>query len=1006
MIDTLIKQISNSKLQSFFQQKISSFRPELTDLTWIIPENGYEDFSELMKLGEAEYPNSEELLVFSCHYNGELTERSSKKKQFELAKRVLKEDFKDGAIFVFYGTEGKFRFSFIRKNYGDQEAKLTPWRRFTYYVDPDKNNKTFVKRIGKLKFGSLDEIQDAFSVEPLSKSFYKELSHWYFYSLTQVKFPNDQNQDLQTLHTNAMIRLITRIMFVWFMKQKGLVPDEFFSKKHLDEMLNYKDKTGSTYYKAILQNLFFATLNTPREKGRIFVNRQYGIQNFYRYKRFIKDPDSFLNLMDKVPFLNGGLFENLDVVNPEEQKELRIDCFSDRRDNEERLCVPDHLFFGECEADISSYLGKKANKVSITGLIDLLYRYDFTIDENTPFDQEVALDPEMLGLVFENLLASFNPETEQAARKESGSFYTPRVIVDYMVEETLIAATQQKTGLAALKLKLLIKDNNEQPFESLEEKEKIVKALSELRVIDPACGSGAFPMGALQKMVHVLSMVDPENELWEERQREIAIFETAAAYKIGNHEERKLRLNSIERAFENSLNDPDYARKLFLIENCLYGVDIQPIALQISKLRFFISLLVDQKIDLQDSNYGVLPLPNLETKFVAANSLIHIPGFEERARGLIRSPKMFELEDQLNEIRKSLFNARTTVTKEKQRKKHLQIQNDIADELIFLGYPNQLAEAIKEWKAFNANYCSDWFDPDWMFGVEGFDVVIGNPPYIQLQKALPGEDKIKYADLYKNEGYQTFERTGDIYALFYERGVQLLNDRGYLCFITSNKWMRAKYGKSLRQFLTKVNPRILIDLGPGIFEAATVDTNILLLENTRVRQHSMKTLNLASQTQISAIDEKDWVVLNDLSNESWIILEPEELTIKEKIERLGTPLKEWDVQINRGILTGYNPAFIIDGKKKDELIAEDPKSAEILKPILRGRDIKRYRAEFADLWLIAAHNGYRKEDGTVVSPINIKNYPAIKNWLDSHWVKIQKRYDKGNTPYNLRNCAY
>ncbi len=1006
MVDTLIQSFSNDNLQAFFQGKISSFSPEIKDYSSIIPENGYEDFSQLMIVGEADFSNAEELLVFSCMYNGVLSERTAKKKQFELAKRVLREDFTDGAIFVFYGIEGNFRFSFIRKNYGDQDAKFTPWRRFTYYVDRDRPNRTFKNRIGSLNFDSLDAIQEAFSVEPLSESFYKELSHWYFYSLTQVEFPNDSNEDRQTIHANAMIRLITRIMFVWFMKQKGLVPGEFFSKSTVDELLNYKDKRGSTYYKAILQNLFFATLNTPREKGRIFVSRQHGIQTLFRYKRFLKKPDKFLELMDGIPFLNGGLFENLDKIGDAEDETVRIDCFSNRSDNEERLSVPDHLFFGEMEGDISEYLGEKKQRVNITGLIDLLHRYDFTIDENTPFDQEVSLDPEMLGLVFENLLASFNPETEETARKESGSFYTDRLIVDYMVEEALVEATHEKTALDKTKLKLLFKDNNEQHFEEDEDKSTIVEALSDIKIIDPACGSGAFPMGALQKMVHVLTMVDPDNQLWEERQRQIALSETATAYNIGNDADRRSRLQSIERAFATSLNDPDYARKLFLIENCLYGVDIQPIALQIAKLRFFISLLVDQKINYEDDNFGVLPLPNLETKFVAANTLIHIPGIKKERSGLIRTNDIIDLEEELDDVRKRLFNARTTNTKDKYRKKHLKIQEEIGNQLATRGFPNILAEAIKEWNAFNANQCTNWFDPNWMFGVSDFDVVIGNPPYIQLSKSLPGSSTLKYADLYKNEGYKTFERTGDIYALFYEKGVSLLKKMGVLCYITSNKWMRTKYGKNLRRFFTTLNPLILIDLGPGMFKAATVDTNIIMVKNQRVNKHHMKTLNLTSKPQISAINDEDWVILSDLTDSNWIILPPEEVAIKEKIERLGTPLKEWDIKINRGILTGYNRAFIIPEQKKDELINEDPKSAELLKPILRGRDIKPYKAEFADLWLINTHNGFRSNEGEVVPPVDINDYPAVKNHLDYYYHKLEPRYDQGVTPYNLRNCAY
>lgn len=354
----LLEGVSRDTVSAFFRRTIPSFKQEEEDLAHVIPDNGYEAFIELHKHGEAAYDDGDELLVFSCKYSGSLSSRSSKKKQYELAKRALQDDFKDGAIFIFYDAEGYFRFSFIRRNYGDTDAKYTPWRRYTYFVDPKKNNKTFQRRMETADFSSLDGIQEAFSVEPLSKQFYKELSNWYFASLKEVHFPNEKDENQYVVHANAMIRLITRLMFVWFMKQKGLVPDELFDKEQLDDLLLYDDVNDSTYYKAILQNLFFATLNTPRidKNGskRIFVSRQYGISNFYRYRRFLKDEDTFLALMDRVPFLNGGLFENLDIVNPDEGIDIRIDCFSENKKNEPKLTVPDRLFFLENGSQISA----------------------------------------------------------------------------------------------------------------------------------------------------------------------------------------------------------------------------------------------------------------------------------------------------------------------------------------------------------------------------------------------------------------------------------------------------------------------------------------------------------------------------------------------------------------------------------------------------------------------------------------------------------------------------
>lgn len=1009
--DQLLDNLSIRSINDFFRRQISAFKIESEDLQDVVPEQGYDRFTELQKHGEVSYDDGDELLVFSCKYRGELTARSSKKKQYEIAKKALKEDFKDGALFLFYDDAGRFRFSFIRRNYGDQDAKYTPWKRYTYLVDPAKQNKTFKRRIDQCTFSSLDEIQEAFSVEPLSKQFYKELSNWYFAALREVKFPNEKGENEYVVHANAMIRLITRLMFVWFMKQKGLVPDDLFDREKLDDLLKYDDVNDSTYYKAILQNLFFATLNTPRidKNGskRIFVTRQYGIPNFFRYRRFLKDEQQFLDLMDKVPFLNGGLFENLDIVNPDEGIDIRIDCFSENKKNEPKLKVPDRLFFGEWEADISDYLEGDGHVVPVTGIIDILNRYDFTIDENTPTDQEVALDPELLGLVFENLLASYNPETQSTARKESGSFYTPRPIVDYMVVESLSHYLENVTELPKDDIKHLFLDDDKQPIGTEAERIKIIDAISELKIIDPACGSGAFPMGTLQKMVYALAKLDPDNSLWRASQERRIKKQLAEKMDEMTLDEIKAKL---DRDFNTQLNDPDYARKLYLIENCLYGVDIQPIAMQISKLRFFISLLVEQKL-ADDVNYGIIPLPNLETKFVAANTLIKLnkPVSGKKGQvgmGFLKNLNLEKLEDQLEEYRHSYFTARTPKTKKKYRDLIKEVRSEMTDILINDGWDNDEAQKISQWEPFDQNGKSKWFDPKWMFGLDHFDIVIGNPPYIQLQKALPGHEDMKYADVYKEQKYKTFERTGDIYALFYERGMDILGPSGMLCYITSNKWMRAKYGKSLRKYCSELRPVQLIDLGPGVFDSATVDVNILLIENSPKGDEPMLSLTLRDKEKINHLSISDFTPMDQLGEDSWIILSPEELAIKQKIERIGKPLKDWDIKINRGVLTGYNEAFIISGELKDKLIAEDPKSAEILKPILRGRDIKRYKAEYSDLWLIASHNGYKKDDGTVVPRINIEDYPAIKRWLDSHWDRLEKRADQGATPYNLRNCAY
>ena len=282
---------------------------------------------------------------------------------------------------------------------------------------------------------------------------------------------------------------------------------------------------------------------------------------------------------------------------------------------------------------------------------------------------------------------------------------------------------------------------------------------------------------------------------------------------------------------------------------------------------------------------------------------------------------------------------------------------------------------------------------------QGFDVVISNPPYVQLQK-----DKGKLSNIYQSQNYKTFEKTGDIYCLFYEKGFKIINKSGCLCFITSNKWMRANYGKSLRKYFYKnafVNQ--IIDLGENIFDTATVDTNILILQKNNQKEKS-KTCLFNQKTTTSFQEEIDKSLIDfsvPKEEDIWTILNPIEQNIKQKIESIGVALKEWDIQIYRGITIGYNKAFIIDDKTKKKLIKEDSKSSEILKPILRGKDINRYHVDWKKIWLISTHNGHNNLD-----PIDINKYKAIKNYLDQFYPQLEKRQDKGVTPYNLRSCSY
>ena len=834
--------------------------------------------------------------------------------------------------------------------------------------------------------------------EELNKQFYKKLFAWYEWAIEVATFPTDENRTLKP--EEHVIRLITRLLFIWFIKEKGLVADALFHKTQIQDLLKEDDfDNGDSYYRAVLQNLFFATLNTEIDKRKFSTVGYTTNRDFsrYRYKDQMRDPDKLLELFGKTPFINGGLFDCLDSWEATGEESYRIDCFSDNQYH--KLSIPNCLFFHEQQ-----------------GLIPLLEHYKFTVEENTPIEQEVALDPELLGRVFENLLAAYNPETRESARKKTGSYYTPRVIVDYMVEEALVATLSQKCdptdGDAKLwdeRLHYLLDyaqafDDANEWFDDVET-DAIVRAISELKILDPAVGSGAFPMGMLHKLTLALRRLDPDNNRWEKLQKERAGQRAEAAFGTQDDKARREELVEIDETFKR-YRDSDFGRKLYLIQNSIFGIDIQPVACQIAKLRFFISLAIEQEPDQNADNFGVKPLPNLETRFIAANTLIGL-----KAQGTLTSNTAQHLERALRHNREQHFHAATRQRKRACKIKDEELRAELATELKRFGMPADDAEKIARWDPYDQNATADWFDSEWMFGItEGFDVVIGNPPYIQLQK-----DGGRLGNLYQDVGFDTFARTGDIYCLFHEKANQLSKDNGHVCFITSNKWMRAGYGKKLRDYFVRLTQPIqLLDMGPDVFDA-TVDTNILLFQNTVVDDATdFRAVSLGADFDRQTGNIAQYLSDNGATmempakGEPWAILSSVELNLKRKIEDIGKPLKGWDISINLGIKTGCNEAFIINEFQKEKLIDQDPESAEIIKPLLRGRDIERYHSKQAGLYLLAT--GYDLDIP--------RRYPAIYDHLETIGEQIESgevkakgkglfnRADQGENWWNLRACAY
>ena len=714
-----------------------------------------------------------------------------------------------------------------------------------------------------------ESIVRAFSVEPVTADFFHEYRRIFADAKDGIRGFDDERD----LHLFAQT-LFNRLMFIYFISRKG-----WLSFGGDTDYLNalWSDygsgrTVDSNFYQDRLRLLFFAGLNNAKSED------------------LTEYPDA-RRLIGKVPFLNGGLFDESDV-----------DARSD-------IHVPD--------------------AVILPILRDLFDRFNFTVTESTPYDTEVAVDPEMLGKVFEELVNE---------RHQSGAYYTPRPVVSYMCREALKGfLSGAETGLSADAISRFVDAQNTDGI-SVPDARKISAALERVTVADPACGSGAYLLGMMQELVDL----------------QTTLFNVGADAK------------SI------------YDLKLEIIRRNLYGADIDDFAVNIAMLRMWLSLAIEFESDAPE------PLPNLDFKIACGDSLL-APDPDPAQQGSIFTNEIRE--SKLADLKFEYMRAREQSDKDKLRAEIAVAQAQIKDRL---GDAASVEGAI-DWHVEFAE----------VMGVGGFDIVIANPPYIQLQR-----DRGRLGQLYKDVGYSTFIRSGDIYQLFYERGCQMLKpSTGLLAYITSNSWLKAEYGKRSRSYFSEQHtPLALLELGKDVFESAIVDSSVVLVRTGRTRSAQQ----VFDAVDVERLDVDDfpppknrWGQVRLDGELPWSILSQTEHGIIDKMRRVGTPLKEWDIAINYGIKTGYNDAFIIDNQTKEALVAEDPRSAQILKPVLRGRDIRRFRAEWAGLWLIDTHNGF--ED---VPAIKIDEYPAIKHRLDSFYERLERRYDKGSTPYNLRNCAY
>jgi len=972
--------------------------------------SGRQNFAtRAFRLGEC---RSLELEVFEIHHSSLNDARVGiAKDAFQL---LLHHSFCNRALVAFVPDGSKqWRFSLLQAditldNNKVRRAYSNP-RRFSFLLGEDTAIKTPTQFLiekericqrtenGKT-LSPWEDLVNRFSVEVLTKEFYEKLFNWYLWakdSKTGVTFPNnpqtvDDDRDKMEI---KMIRLITRMLFVWFIKQKHLVPNYLFDTDYLKTILKDFDPLSSkqgNYYNAILQNLFFATLNQEQDK-RAFIQpsfqgkgESYGVKTLYRDNQrqswftFPEDKkeEEVLKIFSSIPYLNGGLFECLDKFDLNENGKYRpityYDGFSthdklseNKKNFKYRAFIPNELFFLDKPTKVTVETGE----VQVIGLIELFKQYNFTVEENTTTDAEVSLDPELLGRVFENLLADYNPDTQQSARKSTGSYYTPREIVDYMVDESLKAYLTGECQNNKEEVDSLFADGK---VSSSAVAEKINHDLRSVKVLDPACGSGAFPMGILLRITELIGHLEGE------------IFNR-------------------------------YETKLQLLKDCIYGIDIQAIAMLICKLRFFISLICDCEKDETKPNLGIIPLPNLETKFVAANSLMPAK-VKEFDNDLLHDDDLQEMKERLLGLRKSILEVRHTRRKmeirREDRKLCEQIQKyiieqaskpdeekiarlrDVIEEceaelpkykedywvdemvtqtsLFDTGEPtifrrninkekrdelnarirsaqadirreenkttqDGFFEAVKQvtnWDPYDQNADSPFFDAEWMFGIgisrpskQGFDIVIGNPPYLTV----------------KRSAFPMYEWNTDLYKMFFELGIKrLMNDYGLLIYITPKFYLVNLDDERMRNyFMDNMRVDCLSFCNP--FDVVTENV-ITMVRKDKSMQPSVKVFRQNEESKVFEEDlPLDLIFAKTNLHKEWVTgIDGNVLAILTKME---SPLKLKDISLS---------------KRGAEISKNDMRATQTGIPSLIGQDMKRYSIVWDNTYLDLKHKEYRR----------------------------------------------
>ncbi len=923
---------------------------------------------------------------------------------------------RDAALVAFASPDlDDWRFSYVRMEYKEEitesgkvkvKEELTPAKRYSFLVGENEPNHTAQQQLLPLlkndsRNPTLSELENAFSVEAVTKQFYldykglfEKLTEELDHILKKDSKIKQEFEDRSINTANFAKKLLGQIVFLYFLQKKGWlgVPrDEKWGqgdKRFLGTLLKRCIAENKNFFNDYLEYLFYEALATT--EGRATIDLSY-------YPKF----DC------KIPFLNGGLFEaTYDWENT-------------------NILLPDELF--------SNKEKTKAGDTG-TGILDIFDRYNFTVKEDEPLEKEVAVDPEMLGKVFENLL----PEN---LRKGQGAYYTPREIVHYMCRESLINYLTTEVSACHSRLTPCHSRESGNPVPTKDDIETLIKygeqvgenearveregtetdtyyyklpesirknarlldeKLETIKICDPAIGSGAFPVGMMHEIV-------------------------------------KAR-NVLETYLKTGKNAYEFKRHC--IQESLYGVDIDPGAIEIAKLRLWLSLVVDEE-DYLD----IKPLPNLDYKIMQGNSLIELLSTES----LVSSTdhRRTQLVEELKKAKDELFNITIPAKKENKRreidivmKKFFEYDRDkqikrLNDAILAVKSQRRLFEddkdkkedekkirviesRIEETKNIDVPKPAEHFE--WHINYSeifqakgGFDVVIANPPYIR-------HEGIRSLKPFLAKEFQNFYcSTADIYTYFYKRGLELLKRRGCLCFIAPNKFMRATYGKNTRHVLTHTGtPRFIIDFCDlPIFDATTYPAILLIEKNKPGENEKTLVTTFRKSEQLERIEDTIsnlgfQMPVTALKSEGWTLEMPQVLALMEKIRGAGKPLGEYvNGRFYRGILTGFNEAFVIDADTRKRLIAENPACEELINPWLRGRDIRKWKTEWAGLYVInipsTANKKWPWSDAKTEDAarrIFEQTYPAIHRHL-SHWEKrLKKRADQGKFWWELRSCAY